>query len=73
MPILHQKVSGKADGSDPTLIQPSDWTAMHSNLLIGPAADVTIPAGVCEMAVDSFEVQLGYKLEVGTGSIFMVA
>lgn len=27
--IKHQKVSGKADGGDSTLVQPSDWNAEH--------------------------------------------
>lgn len=30
MPITHTKVSGKADGGDTTLVQPSDWNADHS-------------------------------------------
>lgn len=30
MPITHQKVSGISDGSDSTLIQPSDWNAAHT-------------------------------------------
>ncbi|MEN9925355.1 MAG: hypothetical protein RL268_1481, partial [Pseudomonadota bacterium] len=28
--LTHSKVSGKADGGDSTLIQPSDWNASHS-------------------------------------------
>ena len=30
MPITHTKVSGKTDGSDATLVQPSDWNANHT-------------------------------------------
>lgn len=29
MAIKHLKVSGKVDGADPTLVQPSDWNAGH--------------------------------------------
>ena len=30
MPITHTKVSGKTDGGDATLVQPSDWNANHT-------------------------------------------
>ena len=30
MAITHTKVSGKADGGDATLVQPSDWNASHT-------------------------------------------
>src|SRR6187399_2115821 len=39
--IKHAKISGKADGSDPSLVQPSDWNADH--VFTG---DVTLPGNI---------------------------
>jgi hypothetical protein len=42
MPIKHAFVSGKADGEDPTLLQPSHWDADH----VGDAGTLADPGAV---------------------------
>ncbi len=41
MPVTHQFVSQKPDGSDDTLVRPSDWNAGHTVLVDLDSAEVT--------------------------------
>jgi hypothetical protein len=52
MAVIHAKVSGKADGGDATLVQPTDWNASHSIGDIIPAAANTYDLGSAASAFD---------------------
>ena len=51
MPITHLKVSLKADSTNTTLVQPSDWNATH---VIDIFVDNETPVGVIDGVNDTF-------------------
>jgi hypothetical protein len=65
MAIKHVKVSGKADGADTALIQPSDWNGDHTLPVTGQRVLGNATGSIAEAA----ELTLGTGLVFGASSV----
>jgi hypothetical protein len=68
--LLHQFTSGKLDGTDATLVQPSNWNAQHTlsmatNRLLGRT---TASAGAAEEIAVAGALTLSSGTLTGTGA-----
>lgn len=80
MAITHAKVSSKNEGSDASLVQPSDWNAGHAigagtivNADVSASAEIAVskladgaPLQVLQTSSDGTTVAWGVAMHVGT-------
>lgn len=72
MPIRHLKVSGKADGSDTSLVQPSDWNAAHVCQFRVVSAGETLVESDPVVATISTAATFALPVSASVGSQFIV-
>jgi hypothetical protein len=65
MAIKHVKVSGKADGADTALIQPSDWNGDHTL----PVTGARLLGNSSATSAEVSELSIGSGLAFGSGSL----
>lgn len=75
--LVHEKVTSKADGVDPTLVQPSDWNAEHTltcgpNVILGN--NTTGTGAVVELSPTDVQTMLGTDgAMIGTNNLSEIA
>lgn len=68
MPVTHTKVSALADGTDATLVRPSDWNAAHTGSNAHGAADHTDITRYIWLPANAFSLRAGTSTLAMRGS-----